>query len=295
LLIRSRHFETATDPDSGNHVTSGAERAVPWVAISPVVNAIRLLERLVPEGGLLFDTAVHDFVRARHRTGSLGAGTMCNRIEDFVAWANTEATAHGLPHETIPPDPHGKIGTARFRRTLAWHIARQPGGLVALAIQYGHMRTALNTDESGHYGTRSRGGVHGLIDIETALATADAHRNPERSNGALTIVALAIEADVPRNALTQRHLDLKNEFYEHLRARGATPDVETRLRRRISELKKTIANKNDEIAQLRTDVQGVPRGEHQTHPGEPGPARRVQRPPRQRHSAEGRFGAYRLV
>jgi chromosome segregation ATPase len=79
---------------------------------------------------------------------------------------------------------------------------------------------------------------------------------PERSNGALTIVALAIEADVPRNALTQRHLGLKNEFYEHLRARGATPDVETRLRRRISELKKTIANKNDEIAQLRTDVEG---------------------------------------
>ena len=35
---------------------------------------------------------------------------------------------------------------------------------------------------------------------------------PERSNGALTIVALAQEADVPRNALTQRHTDLKNEF-----------------------------------------------------------------------------------
>ena len=31
----------------------------------------------------------------------------------------------------------------------------------------------------------------------------------ERSNGALTIVALATEADVHRNALTQRHLDLK--------------------------------------------------------------------------------------
>lgn len=36
---------------------------------------------------------------------------------------------------------------------------------------------------------------------------------PERSNGALIIVALAIKADVPRNALTQRHLVLKNEFY----------------------------------------------------------------------------------
>ncbi|MFD7551711.1 hypothetical protein [Streptomyces sp. NPDC059816] len=41
---------------------------------------------------------------------------------------------------------------------------------------------------------------------------------PERSNGALTIVALAAEAGVPRNVLTQRHLDLKNEFYAKVRA-----------------------------------------------------------------------------
>jgi hypothetical protein len=31
----------------------------------------------------------------------------------------------------------------------------------------------------------------------------------QHSTGALTIVALAREADVPRNALTQRHPDLK--------------------------------------------------------------------------------------
>ncbi|MFI7349465.1 hypothetical protein ACIBSR_24855 [Streptomyces sp. NPDC049936] len=35
----------------------------------------------------------------------------------------------------------------------------------------------------------------------------------QRSNGALTIVALAQEAGVPRNALTQRHVDLNNDFY----------------------------------------------------------------------------------
>ncbi|MBT2551893.1 hypothetical protein [Arthrobacter sp. ISL-5] len=48
---------------------------------------------------------------------------------------------------------------------------------------------------------------------------------PEHSNGALTIVALAAEAGVPRNALTQRHVDLKNLFYEKVRALGATPDM----------------------------------------------------------------------
>ncbi|MGQ4408375.1 integrase, partial [[Kitasatospora] papulosa] len=75
----------------------------------------------------------------------------------------------GRPHETIPDDPHGDLGLARFRRTLAWHIARRPGGLVALAIQYGHLRTAV----SAGYASRSRDGIHDLLDIETARATAD--------------------------------------------------------------------------------------------------------------------------
>ncbi|MER5640741.1 hypothetical protein ABT095_27805 [Kitasatospora sp. NPDC002227] len=138
------------------------------------MNAIRVLERLVPEGALLFDAAVHDPARARTRSGSLGSNAIRDRIDAFVVWANTEASRHDLPGQRIPPDPHGRIGTARFRRTLAWHIARRPGGLVALALQYGHVRTALDTDESGRYGTRSRSGIHRLVDIETAMATADA-------------------------------------------------------------------------------------------------------------------------
>ncbi|MEU3168013.1 hypothetical protein [Streptosporangium sp. NPDC006930] len=86
---------------------------------------------------------------------------------------------------------------------------------------------------------------------------------PLNSNGALTIVALAQEADVPRNALTQRHRDLKNEFYERVKARGATPDVEVRLRETITKLKKTIANKNKELAQIRQDVPALVRAVHQ--------------------------------
>jgi len=61
---------------------------------------------------------------------------------------------------------------------------------------------------------------------------------PERSNGALTIVALAIEAGVPRNALTQRHTDLNNEFYQSIRERGADNEDEARLRATIARLKK---------------------------------------------------------
>ncbi|MDT7847361.1 hypothetical protein [Streptomyces justiciae] len=141
------------------------------MAISPVTCAIRVLEHIVPDGALLFDSATHcDGRVGRTSTGSLGLKTMRGRIEDFVAFANSTATTLGREAETIPPDPHGAVGTARFRRTLAWHIARRPGGLVALAIQYGHLRTAI----SGAYASRSRDGIHDLLDVETARATVDA-------------------------------------------------------------------------------------------------------------------------
>lgn len=82
---------------------------------------------------------------------------------------------------------------------------------------------------------------------------------PQRSNGALTVVALALEADVPRNALTQRHPDLKNEFYELVGNRGATPEIEAQLRATIAKLKKAIANKNRELAQFKTDFPALVR------------------------------------
>jgi septal ring factor EnvC (AmiA/AmiB activator) len=82
---------------------------------------------------------------------------------------------------------------------------------------------------------------------------------PHNSTGALTIVALAQEAGVPRNALTQRHTDLRNEFYERVKERGATPDVEVRLREQIAKLKKTVADKDKELTRLRSDVPALVR------------------------------------
>ncbi|MFJ9900976.1 hypothetical protein ACIQPR_47470 [Streptomyces sp. NPDC091280] len=52
-----------------------------------------------------------------------------------------------------------------IRGARAWHIARRPGGLIALAIQYGHMRTVLDARTSSGYGSRSRGGIHSVLDI----------------------------------------------------------------------------------------------------------------------------------
>ncbi len=166
-LIRSREYKTATDHD-GNHHSAGAERDAPWVAITPVVNAIRVLERMVPDGELLFSHNSHDLAN-RKDTGSLKQNALRTRLADFVSWANAEAVKHRRPSEVIPVDPGGPITANRFRRSLAWHIARRPNGLVAVAIQYGHMRTLVTEG----YASRSRGGIHDLLDIETARAVAD--------------------------------------------------------------------------------------------------------------------------
>ncbi|MFG2832350.1 hypothetical protein ACGFWI_33635 [Streptomyces sp. NPDC048434] len=86
---------------------------------------------------------------------------------------------------------------------------------------------------------------------------------PQRSNGALTIVALATEADVPRNALTQRHLDLKNEFYEKVRARGEMPDSEKRLRRQLVKAKELRAEALKELERLKADNEALVGALHQ--------------------------------
>ncbi|MFD8477717.1 hypothetical protein [Streptomyces globisporus] len=86
---------------------------------------------------------------------------------------------------------------------------------------------------------------------------------PLRSNGALTIVALATEADVSRNALTQRHLDLKNEFYGKVRARGELPDSEKRLRRQLVKAKELRAEALKEIEALKVDNEALVGALHQ--------------------------------
>lgn len=170
-----------------------------------MVNAIRVLERMVPAGELLFHASHHDVVAQRKHQGALKTASFSRRIEQLIAWINREAPAHGLLEQSVPEDPHGAVALSRLRRTLAWHIARRPGGLVALAIQYGHMRTVLDGRTSAGYGNRARHGFQGELDVETALAAADtaarlrdANAAGERVSGPAARRALLGAAQIPR-------------------------------------------------------------------------------------------------
>jgi hypothetical protein len=77
----------------------------------------------------------------------------------------------------------------------------------ALAIQYGHMRTILDARTSSGYASRSRDGIHSVLDIETALAAADTAARlgdrlaaGERISGPAARRAIAAVAEAPRFA-----------------------------------------------------------------------------------------------
>ncbi|MEU1676781.1 hypothetical protein ABZ752_32800 [Streptomyces roseifaciens] len=122
------------------------------------------LNRSTETGGLPFDHAVHG-QRSAADTGSLRR------------WPADRGLHHLGQRRGRPPDSaraHHPTGCSqRHRRDLfsphADLARRRPGGLIALAIRYGHLRTAI----SGNYASRSRDGIHDLLDVETALATVD--------------------------------------------------------------------------------------------------------------------------
>ena len=80
---------------------------------------------------------------------------------------------------------------------------------MALAIQYGHMRTALGQWATEGYASRSRDGIHDLIDLETARATADTlaalHEDLQNGggiSGPAALRAIRAAATAPRFAGT---------------------------------------------------------------------------------------------
>jgi hypothetical protein len=87
-----------------------------------------------------------------------GAG---ERIQDFVAYANQLAEQHDLAAERIPTTPTADSSSGVSAERPPGHIARLPGGRIALATQYRQGFRSLGwsciTGHSNYYD--SRGGT----------------------------------------------------------------------------------------------------------------------------------------
>ncbi|MFB7266278.1 hypothetical protein ACFCXH_29645, partial [Streptomyces nojiriensis] len=167
--VTGRHFKGVTD-DEGNAIPEGEIRPDPWVVLEFVASAIAVVEEL-ESGHLLFSRS---FSRAYRRSLEIGdavpSDMATKRIAGFIAWANEQAIRHDRPHELIPEDPEGPVALRRFRRTIAWFIHRQPGGRIALGVQFGHAATLMGES----YAARSKADMLELLDFEKGLALADA-------------------------------------------------------------------------------------------------------------------------
>lgn len=154
-----------------------------WLVGQPVSRAVQVLERLQPAERTLL------FTRLDHGPGSkkdsaeralTNDGTNI-QLNDFISWVNRYCNKRGLAGSI--PDVAGKswrLKTSQFRRTLAWFIARRPGGTIAGALQYRHHSIQMF---EGYAGT-SDSGFRAEVESEQALtrgehlmATVEAHEH----------------------------------------------------------------------------------------------------------------------
>jgi hypothetical protein len=133
-----------------------------WVVTATVARAVDVLERLVPEPQRLLFASPPVPKRTRGKEVDQDttphpkqSHTTVNDINAFSAWVNDYCSerrrSDGIP--TVDGRPW-RFTTRQFRRTLAWSIARQPGGSIAGAIQYRHHSIQMF---EGYAGTSSSG------------------------------------------------------------------------------------------------------------------------------------------
>ncbi|WDG33299.1 hypothetical protein N7925_35715 [Streptomyces sp. CA-278952] len=155
VLLRGRHWKGVRD-DAGDKRPEGEIRADPWVVTEVVATAVAVLERLHTSTWLfpatLFTDGRDGAAMLRSRVGGSRSETRINHdLAEFLAWVETYCSERGRG-DGIPPDPvYPVIFSGRLRRTLAWFIVRRPRGLVAAAIQYGHLRVQMTLGYAGNY------------------------------------------------------------------------------------------------------------------------------------------------
>nr|WSX50718.1 hypothetical protein OG409_18270 [Streptomyces sp. NBC_00974] len=137
-----------------------------WIVGEPVARAIKVMEALQrPEVDYLFSP----LGQAAQKTifAAMTSQTTNQQLNRFVAWINDYCA------DQCRPDAIPKVNkmvlhlkTSLFRRTLAWFVARHPGGVIAGALQYRHHSIQMF---EGYAGT-SASGFRAEVESEQALS-----------------------------------------------------------------------------------------------------------------------------
>lgn len=201
--IWGRTFKNVLDED-GRAATAGRQRQQPWITIEPAARAIEALQRISPNSEYLFSVVKRTPDSERSRRGVLISTTSASAgIKRLITkWsqhahrgdrppirltANSDAvvnTGSSLVLDDIESDE--VVSLRRLRRTLAWHIANQPGGEIALGIQYGHLSSVTSLGYAG----RAESGFPDEVEFDRLMSNWDhlqdlteAWNNSERISG----------------------------------------------------------------------------------------------------------------
>lgn len=162
--LTSRAFKGEAD-------AAGAEAT--WIVGHPAARAVAVLEQLQPaDRPLLFSHLAHSNAAGSSKTAdqAQSTGVTNAQLGELVRWINDYCAQHGRG-DTVP-QVDGRVwrlSTRQFRRTLAWFIARRPGGSIAGAIQYRHLSVQMF---EGYAGT-SDSGFRTEVEAEQALARGE--------------------------------------------------------------------------------------------------------------------------
>lgn len=191
--VQSLAFKGERDP-SGVPAT--------WVIGQTAARAISVLERLQPpETDLLFKCLPQGpgtGPASGATNAAMASATTNDQLNAMADWINDYCAAHGRT-DGIPAvsGRRWRIKTSQFRRTLAWFIARRPGGTIAGAIHYRHLSIQMF---EGYAGT-SDSGFRAEVESEQALARGehllgmiDAHEHTELAGPAASEAARRLEA-----------------------------------------------------------------------------------------------------
>jgi hypothetical protein len=169
----------------GRRATGEAEE---WVTIEPVAQALIILQRLTEHirtqrGGDSLWRVLHKRPNGKEHISA----EIVRSLNGFRDHLNQQSGLSDSP--TVPLSPDGapwRLTTRQFRRTVAWHIANRPFGLVAGKIQYKHASIAAFEGYAGE----SASGFRREIERERALGQLDdileyfeRHRIGERLSG----------------------------------------------------------------------------------------------------------------
>ncbi|MBH5147737.1 MULTISPECIES: hypothetical protein [Rhodococcus erythropolis group] len=174
-----------------------------WTVGAPVARAIDVLTELRRPGTeylFTFLTQSRDEASGFRPNRVFTTCATNVQLNDLCSWINNYCADHG--RTDIVPTVNGApwiLSTRQFRRTLAWFIARQPGGAVAGAIAYRHLSIQMFEGYAGTSDSGFRAEVeaeHALLRGNDLMAMIDQHAHtpltgPAAAEGATRLAALA--------------------------------------------------------------------------------------------------------